>query len=97
MLGAYEYSQQQSRSGKIIVQEYLRGNEVSVEVVVRNGIPHVLAVTDKITSGSPHFVEMGHSQPSKLGANTVVAITDLACQAIKAVGSTTGRLMLKSW
>jgi len=86
MFGAYEYSQQQSRSGKIIVQEYLRGNEVSVEVVVRNGIPHALAVTDKITSGSPHFVEMGHSQPSKLGANTVVAITDLACQAIKAVG-----------
>ena len=26
----------------------------------------LLAVTDKLTTGQPHFVEMGHSQPTCL-------------------------------
>lgn len=34
---AYQYSKSQSRGGKVIVEEYMRGNEVSVEVIVYNG------------------------------------------------------------
>jgi biotin carboxylase len=34
--------------------------------MVIDGYPHVLQITDKLTTGAPHFVEMGHSQPSQL-------------------------------
>lgn len=68
----YGYVTDSSRGGEILVEEYMAGPEVSVETFVRKGIAHVLQVTDKRTTGAPHFVETGHSQPSKLnpGNNT---------------------------
>lgn len=71
---------------RVIVEEYLDGPEVSVEILVQNGEPYILQVTDKITSGEPHFVEMGHLQPSMLPAENIEAIKKLAYSATKAVG-----------
>ncbi|MCR5601010.1 MAG: ATP-grasp domain-containing protein [Ruminococcus sp.] len=82
----YGYSKSSSRGGGVIIEEYLEGNEVSVEVMVVSGEPTVLQITDKLTTGAPHFVEMGHSQPSRLPADTQAAIRDLASRAAKAVG-----------
>lgn len=83
---AYRYSSAQSRSGAVIAEEYMRGDEVSVEIMVVEGTVTVLAVTDKRTTGAPHFVEMGHSQPSILKAEAVESIKDLAVRAVKAIG-----------
>ena len=69
---AVAYSSENGRSGGVIIEEFLQGNEVSVEVMVLNGKPTVLNVTDKLTTGAPHFVEMGHSQPSRLPAGSKV-------------------------
>lgn len=87
---AYAYSRRQSRGGAVIVEEFLQGSEVSVEVMVVDGEPHVLAVTDKLTTGAPHFVEMGHSQPSQLAESDVAKIKDLAVRAVLAVGINCG-------
>lgn len=86
----YNYTKDNSRKGGVIVEEYMVGSEVSVEVMAIDGIPHVLQVTDKLTTGAPHFVEMGHSQPSRLGEDNVAKIKDLAIRAVKAVGITDG-------
>ena len=64
----------------------MQGPEVSVEVMVSHGVPHVLQITDKLTTGAPHFVEMGHSQPSRLPEDAQIAIRDLASRAALAVG-----------
>ena len=87
---SYEYAVASSRSGAVIFEEYMQGREVSVEIIVKGGTPYVLAVTDKITTGAPHFVEMGHTQPSSLPADKVEEIKDLACRAVKAVGINDG-------
>lgn len=86
----YEYSRQESRCGGVIIEEYMEGPEVSVEIIVLDGVPHVLQVTDKLTTGAPHFVEMGHSQPSRLPAADLDAIRDLAARAALAVGIKNG-------
>lgn len=86
----YNYTRDNSRKGGVIVEEYMVGSEVSVEVMAVGGEPHVLQVTDKLTTGAPHFVEMGHSQPSRLGEDNVSKIKDLAIRAVKAVGITDG-------
>ena len=86
----YSYTKDNSRKGGVIVEEYMVGSEVSVEVMAVGGVPHVLQVTDKLTTGAPHFVEMGHSQPSRLGEDNVAKIKDLAIRAVKAVGITDG-------
>lgn len=87
---AIGYSSENGRSGSVIVEEYMQGPEVSVEVIVIGGIPHILQITDKLTTGAPHFVEMGHSQPSRLPEDTRNAIRDLAERAVLAVGIKNG-------
>lgn len=90
LIAAYQYSVSQSRGGLVILEEYMTGPEVSVEVMVVDGEPHVLQVTDKLTTGAPYFVEMGHNQPSMLPAEDVEKIKDLACRAVKSVGINCG-------
>lgn len=87
---AVAYSSSNGRRGGVIIEEYLQGNEVSVEVMAIDGDVHVLQVTDKLTTGAPHFVEMGHSQPSSLGEENIKAIRNLAERAVKAVGIENG-------
>ncbi len=87
---AVKYSALNGRNGGVIIEEYLEGSEVSAEVMVIDGIVNVLQVTDKLTTGAPHFVEMGHSQPSQLGNKNVDAIKDLAVRAVKAVNINNG-------
>ncbi|MBQ1733415.1 MAG: ATP-grasp domain-containing protein [Lachnospiraceae bacterium] len=86
----YEYAQRESRSGTVIIEEYLQGPEFSVEVMVVDREPHVLQITDKLTTGAPHFVEMGHSQPTQQSEENCEKIRDLACRAVKAVGINIG-------
>lgn len=86
----YEYSQNESRNGAVIIEEYLEGPEFSVEVMVIDNEPHVLQITDKITTGAPHFVEMGHSQPSRQPEEVQEKIRDLARKAVKTVGINIG-------
>ena len=87
---AYEYSHHESRGGAVIIEEYLQGPEFSIEVMVVDGKPHVLQITDKITTGAPHFVEMGHSQPTRQSKENREKIRDLAVRACKAVGINVG-------
>lgn len=87
---AVKYSSLNGRNGGVIIEEYLQGSEVSVEAMAVNGTVNILQVTDKLTTGAPHFVEMGHSQPSQLGKENVEAIKDLAVRAVKAVGISNG-------
>lgn len=49
-----------------IVEEYVTGCEVSVEVISWEGVHTILAITDKVTTGEPYFVELEHHQPSML-------------------------------
>lgn len=90
VLYGYKYALQESHCGQVIVEEYLVGPEFSLEVFVLDGIPHILQITDKLTTGEPHFVEMGHSQPTSLKKNEQSKLMDLATRAIKAVGITNG-------
>ena len=86
LLDNYEYAHSCSRHGKVIVEEYLDGPEVSVEVMVVNGDVNILQITDKITTEAPHFVEMGHTQPSRLSDDVQKAICNVTVAACKAIG-----------
>jgi len=87
---AVNYGRAQSRSGRCIVEELLVGYEVSVEVLVSGYDPQIITVTDKLTTGSPHFVETGHTQPSGLSARDLGLVTMLAAQAVRAIGVSNG-------
>lgn len=85
---AYEYTKQFSRNGIVVVEECMIGPEVSVETLAIDGEVHVVQITDKITTGAPHFVEMGHTQPTRL--DSADEIKRIAIAANRAVGIENG-------
>ncbi len=87
---AYYHAKKYSRNGEIIMEEFMKGNEVSVETISINGQVHILAITDKLTTGPPFFVEMGHSQPAEFDFPVLEKIKEIARNAILTLGITDG-------
>ena len=63
---AIERAMSASSSKEILIEEFIEGREISVESISFHGQHHVLAITDKETTGAPYFVETAHHQPSSL-------------------------------
>lgn len=87
---AYEYCRPFSRVGDVVVEEYMSGPEVSVETLSIDGECHVIQITDKLTTGAPHYVEMGHSQPTRHSREIAERIKEVAIAANKAIGIMNG-------
>lgn len=87
---AYVHCKPHSRGGDVVVEEYMRGPEVSVETLTVDGVCHVIQITDKLTTGAPHFVEMGHSQPTRHPRETADRIREVAIAANRAIGIQNG-------
>ncbi|MDQ0601677.1 cysteine synthase [Streptomyces canus] len=81
-----ENTRGQSRYHELMVEEYLTGPEVSVEVLADGDRYEVLGVTDKSVIGQGYFVELAHSFPSSLPDKLVGAIGDLAVESLRACG-----------
>lgn len=63
---AIERAKKESFSKQAIIEEFVVGKEVSVEAISWQGKHYILAITDKVTTGEPFFVELEHHQPSEL-------------------------------
>ncbi len=63
---AIKNAREESFSKGVLIEEYVEGVEVSVESISWEGNHEIIVITDKITTGSPHFVELAHHQPSLL-------------------------------
>lgn len=51
-------------ASEIIIEEYIAGDEYSVESISYKGEHEVIQITQKVTTGYPHFVELEHHQPA---------------------------------
>lgn len=71
-----------SRTGEAIVEEYIEGREFSVEYLSFEGIHYFIQITDKVTSGSPNFIEMQHHQPANLDSECVNIIKNIVEKAL---------------
>lgn len=63
---AIEYAMSASKSKRIMLEEFIEGPEYSGDSIAYQGKYKLLAVTEKHTTGAPHFVETGHKQPAAL-------------------------------
>ena len=79
-------SQTESFSGEAIVEEFVQGREVSVESISWEGKHYILAITDKVTTGKPYFVELEHHQPTTLNPSVQEKINIETHKALTAVG-----------
>jgi biotin carboxylase len=56
----------ESFNKKVIVEEFIEGQEYSIEMISWQGKHHFLQITEKETFGPPYFVEKAHHQPANL-------------------------------
>lgn len=49
------------KESDFLIEEYIKGREVSVESLSYEGQHNVIQITDKISTGAPHFAELGHN------------------------------------
>lgn len=87
---AIEKAIEASFAHEAMVEEYIEGREISVEMISCRGIHYALQITDKVTTGAPHFVELEHHQPSDLPAAMQTHIFDITRRALDALGLTNG-------
>lgn len=85
-INAYNIALNESRDKSVLLEQFIEGPEFSIEIIVWNGKVNVLTVTDKKTTGAPHFVELGHNQPSCFSAEEVEILKAAAVAGVKALG-----------
>lgn len=83
---AYDVALNESRDKSVLIEQFIEGPEFSIEIIVWDGKVNVLTVTDKKTTEAPHFVELGHSQPSCFSAEDVEKLKAAAVAGVKALG-----------
>lgn len=80
-----------SLSGKAIVEEFIDGiKELSVEMISFKGEHYFLALTDKVTTGEPHYVEIEHHQPADVSDLLKQKIIDMVKDALDAFNLNNG-------
>ena len=79
-----------SLAHEALIEEFIEGREISVEMISCRGMHYALQITDKVTTGAPHFVELAHRQPSDLPATMQARIFEITRRALDALGITNG-------
>ncbi|WP_105169041.1 ATP-grasp domain-containing protein [Pseudoalteromonas sp. T1lg23B] len=86
---AYQYVSAHS-NGAMLAEEYIGGSEYSVESLSKGGKHQVLAITEKLTTQGPYFVEMGHNQPASLSSADTERVVQAITRLLDTLGHQTG-------
>ncbi len=82
---AIERARSFSTLQKVLIEQYINGPEFSVEAISHKGDHYIVVITEKVTTGSPSFVELAHFQPAFLSAESREKIEVLVKNALSAL------------
>lgn len=82
---AVESAIQQSLEKNALIEEYVEGKEYSVEYISYQGKHAFLAVTEKYTTGAPHFIETGHREPAPVAKDVENKIREVVEHALSSL------------
>ena len=90
ILKATELAIDASLIGEAIIEEFVVGKEFSVESISFNDEHRILAITEKVTSGAPYFVEIEHHQPARISEQLKADVCSVTQKSLKALGIENG-------
>ena len=90
LTAAFEIAGEYSRTGKVIIEEYIEGPEFSLDALVYNGQISLCGIADRHIRFPPFFVEVGHTMPSDASEDVQKAVIELFFDGIRALGITNG-------
>lgn len=84
---AYQYAKDNSGEAPVIIEQFIGGGkEYSVETLSFKGKHYVIQITEKITSGPPHCVELGHHQPADISEDMIEKVKTAISKGLTAIG-----------
>jgi biotin carboxylase len=83
---AYPATAAFSPTGRVLLESYMPGPELSIDTIVYNGRVHLLTAADRIIEFEPYFVETGHTIPSALDSDTIREAFEFMIRGIEAIG-----------
>ena len=83
---AIKVAKEQGFEDATLVEEYVEGQEYSVEYISFKGKHRFLALTYKYTSGAPHFIETGHLEPAPIDEDKLSEIKRVTEHALDSLG-----------
>jgi len=87
---AAEEAMEHSAAAEVIVEEYLQGDELSLDAVVYSGKITICGVADRKIRFAPYFVEMGHTIPTAIDEQLADRVVNLFKRGIRALGINLG-------
>ena len=79
---AIENAKKQGFEKKALIEEFVTGQEYSVECVTFHGEHRFLAMTKKYTTGAPHFIETGHLEPAPVSSELLERVKKVVIHAL---------------
>ncbi|SIQ01455.1 Biotin carboxylase [Alkalispirochaeta americana] len=79
-----------SRRGTVIVEEFIQGQEYSLDAIVVDGAVHITGIAERHIFFPPFFVELGHTIPAKMTPREEHVLSETFREAIAALGITRG-------
>lgn len=77
-----------SRSGRVIVEEYMEGPEFSVDALIYRGRIAICGLADRHIRFPPYFIEMGHTMPAALETPQAESLLEVFRRGAEALGLT---------
>lgn len=90
LVEAINIAKQEGFEKKALIEEFVSGKEYSVETISWEGQHHFLAITEKFTTGHPHFIETGHVEPAMLNDEMTEKIKKVVNHALDSLMVTMG-------
>ncbi|MCF0260217.1 MAG: ATP-grasp domain-containing protein [Erysipelotrichaceae bacterium] len=87
---AFDYCKQFSRSGELVVEEFMEGPEVCVETLNQHGVCYPIQITDQLAKEPPYFTDCGYNQPTLLPDEIASEIRKITAAANIALGNNDG-------
>lgn len=91
---AYEFSASQSPSGRVMVEEFLDGPQISTESIILEGVAYTPGLADRnyefLDRFAPHIIENGGDLPTRLSAEEQQATRGLIQKAATSMGVCNG-------
>lgn len=79
-----------SKSKRAILEEYMEGDEFSIDALVYEGEVYITGFADRHIFYPPYFVEMGHTMPTALSREKQEEIISVFKKGVKALGLSHG-------
>lgn len=74
----------ESHNKIVLAEEYLQGQQYSVETISSDGEHHIVAVTEENTDGIPNFVETHHLMPARISDETYDGLKEFVFNVLDA-------------